>query len=80
MIVESSQNFFLYVIPETIVVLFTYYQKQFNGKSLRQNIFPMQNALDRSYRSPLKFLYQMSLFYFKNLYHTDSEAHLLFNK
>ena len=27
LIVESSQIFFLYVIPETIVVLFTYYQR-----------------------------------------------------
>ena len=79
MIVESSQNFFLYVIPETIVVLFTYYQKQFNGKSLRQNIFPMQNALDRSYRDRHLSSY-IKWFYFKNLYHTDSEAHLLFNK
>ena len=32
------------------VVLFTHYQRKFNGQSLRQNFFPMQNTLDRSYR------------------------------
>ena len=51
LIIESSQNlFFCDIFPETNVVLFTYYQRQFNEQFLRQNFFPKRNALERSYR------------------------------
>ena len=39
LIIESSQKSFFDVFPKLNVVLFTYYQRQFNEKSLRQNFF-----------------------------------------
>ena len=46
LIIESSQNIFFMVFLETNVVLFTYCQRYFNGQSLRENFFLMQNSLD----------------------------------
>ena len=50
---ENSKSFNFNVFPETNVVLSTCYQRQFIGQSLRENFFPMQNTLDRSYRDRL---------------------------
>ena len=50
---KNSKSFNFNVFPETNVVLSTCYQRQFIGQSLRENFFPMQNTLDRSYRDRL---------------------------
>ena len=45
--IESSKKFYFNVFPETNLVLFTRYQRNFIRE--RENFGPMRNALDRSY-------------------------------
>ena len=57
--IESSKKFYFNVFPETNLVLFTRYQRNFIRESLRENFGPMRNALDRSYWDRhLKFIWQ----------------------
>ena len=66
---KGPSQLWLKRISRTNVVLFTRYQRQLNRQSLRQNFFPMWNALDHSYRDR-----HLMTYYFVNLVVND---HLL---
>ena len=54
LIIESSLQVFFNVFPETNVVLFTNYQRQLNGQSMRQNFFRVRFSGPLLQRSLLK--------------------------
>ena len=64
LIIDSFQIFFFNVFPETNAVLFTSYQRQFHGQSLRQNFcwLSWQSAAPVSQRSWVQISYGPEFF------------------